>query len=721
MAVPTDPICVLHVDDEPDFADLAATFLEREDERFRVETAIGAGEGAAYLAENDVDCVVSDYDMPGENGIEFLETVRADYPDLPFILYTGKGSEEVASEAISAGVTDYLQKESATSQYTVLANRIINAVEGSRAKQQRQRQLEAIETAQEGISILEDERFIYVNEAYAELYGHDPEEMIGEHWSLVYPDEDVPHIRENVIPAIGDAGQWHGTTTGLRADGSTFVEDHTLATTDSNELVCTVRDITDKKERQQELQQYKNVLEAAGDAVYALDLDGRFITVNERYVELTGYDREELIGTHVSVLLDETDIEEGRTAIRELLETDQTVAQHEETIHTAGGDTIPVEARITLLEADDGTIRGSTGVLRNITDRKEHERELKRQNEELEELTSRLKEQYLTLFEEAPIMAVITRKEDGAPIIEDCNAQFVETLGYDKEAVVERELSEFYTPESRVRLLDGGGYERSLEGEFTREDRDLLTADGERVETVLRAVPYRDRSGTVVGTLAMYIDITEREELKRANERLDEFASIISHDLRNPLNIARGRLELAKEDCDTEHLDRVERAHERIQTLIGNLLTLAREGQSVTDPQSVALESLIESCWANVETSEATLVVDIDRTVRADESRLKQLFENLIRNSVEHGGEDVTIRLGSVPGGFYFEDDGPGISEKDRKNIFDVGYSTTPDGTGFGLSIVEQIATDHDWEVRATDGRNGGLRFEITGVEFGVE
>ncbi|MEF8777455.1 MAG: ATP-binding protein [Natronomonas sp.] len=287
-----------------------------------------------------------------------------------------------------------------------------------------------------------------------------------------------------------------------------------------------------------------------------------------------------------------------------------------------------------------------------------------------------------------------------------------------------------------MRLLDEGGYERSLEGEFTREDRDLLTADGERVETVLRAVPYRDRSGAVVGTLAMYIDITEREELKRANERLDEFASVISHDLRNPLNIARSRLELAQEDCDTKHLDHVERAHKRIQTLIGNLLTLAREGQSVTDPENVALESLLESCWANVETGEATFVADIDRTVRADESRLKQLFENPIRNSVEHGstgsrsqtgdaiehgGEDVTIRLGSVPGGFYFEDDGSGVSEKDRKSIFDVGYSTTPDGTGFGLSIVEQIVTAHDWRIRATDGRDGGLRFEITGVEFSVE
>lgn len=107
MNVASDTVRILHVDDEPDLADLAATFLEREDTRFSVDTAVNVTEGLAYLAENEVDCIISDYDMPGQNGIEFLETVRETHPDLPFILYTGKGSEEIASEAISAGVTDY--------------------------------------------------------------------------------------------------------------------------------------------------------------------------------------------------------------------------------------------------------------------------------------------------------------------------------------------------------------------------------------------------------------------------------------------------------------------------------------------------------------------------------------------------------------------------------------------------------------------------------------
>jgi len=143
-------IRTLHVDDEPSVADTTAAFLQREDDRLHIETALSASDGLARLADATFDCVISDYDMPKTNGIEFLETVRQKYPALPFILYTGKGSEEVASEAIAAGASDYLQKERGTGQYAVLATRIITLVERARAQQRQQQQLEAIETARDG-------------------------------------------------------------------------------------------------------------------------------------------------------------------------------------------------------------------------------------------------------------------------------------------------------------------------------------------------------------------------------------------------------------------------------------------------------------------------------------------------------------------------------------------------------------------------------------------
>lgn len=135
MSETPEIMSVLHVDDEPGFAEMVSNFLDGEARAIDVETAMSPSEGREKLAENDYSCIVSDYDMPGRNGIEFLKTVREDHPHLPFILYTGKGSEEVASEAIKAGATDYLQKESGTTQYNILANRIQNAVEQYRAQQ----------------------------------------------------------------------------------------------------------------------------------------------------------------------------------------------------------------------------------------------------------------------------------------------------------------------------------------------------------------------------------------------------------------------------------------------------------------------------------------------------------------------------------------------------------------------------------------------------------
>ena len=221
------------------------------------------------------------------------------------------------------------------------------------------------------------------------------------------------------------------------------------------------------------------------------------------------------------------------------------------------------------------------------------------------------------------------------------------------------------------------------------------------------------------------LDRIEREyELKRKNERLEQFTSFVSHDLKNPLNVADLRLELAMEDCDSEHLRDVAVALDRMETLTDDLLTLAKAGQHVNDVESIHLATLARTCWQTVQTADADLVVDADLTVLADRTRLKQLLENLFRNAVEHGtsnaeeGEsDVTVTIGALAGGFCVSDNGRGIAEADRDSIFEHGYSTADGGTGFGLAIVADIVEAHDWSIMVTDSDAGGARFEITGVE----
>lgn len=586
----TDTIHVLHVDDDPDIADLAATFLEREEERFSVETATSATMGFDRLAESGFDCIISDFDMPGQNGIDFLKAVRETYPDLPFILYTGKGSEEVASEAISAGVTDYLQKTAGTDQYTLLANRVRNAVEGYRAEQTRHRHLEAIESAQEGISILDENgEFIYVNEAYATLYGYLPEEMVGEHWDLIYPADDVAFVHDVILSTVAEDGYWHGETTGLHADGTTFPEDHVVSQTAHGELVCTVRDLSDRREREGELERYKRVLDTLPDSVSLFDENLTCTYVNQTFVEKSGIPRDDYIGAQIESLLKYLPENQGKEwiAIMERLAAgEQTHARKVLRIET-GTDVIYIDSRGSCIESETGDLIGVVNVLRDVTER-----------------------------------------------------------------------------------------------------------------------------------------IEAQHELERQIEQLDEFAGVVSHDIRNPLSVAEGRLELAQQECDCDHLNEIGTALDRIGHITDEVLWLAQKGRDVGSMDAVKIQDAIAAAWKMVAdcADEAELHYDnSDRsrtTVIANKAMFDRLWENLLQNAIKHGGDDVSVMVGTTADGFYIEDDGPGIPKEQREDVLSAGYSTHRDGTGFGLSIVKKVTENHGWDIHVSEGASGGARFEITGVEF---
>jgi len=212
----------------------------------------------------------------------------------------------------------------------------------------------------------------------------------------------------------------------------------------------------------------------------------------------------------------------------------------------------------------------------------------------------------------------------------------------------------------------------------------------------------------------------QEHALERQNERLERFASIVSHDLRNPLQVAKGRLAHVDPGDTAEHLDEAVDALDRMEELVDDLLDLARDGRDIDATESVDLADTARSAWNSVGAPASTLRVDVAGSVTADGGRLTQLFENLFRNSVEHGGDHspagVTVTVGAMNDGFYVADDGPGIPESERDDVFEAGYSTNEDGTGFGLDIVREITAAHGWTVTVTESESGGARFEIAGV-----
>lgn len=471
----SESLTVLCVDDDESFVTLTATNLERTGTGFTVFTETNPTDGLDRLADGAIDCIVSDHDMPQMTGLEFLETIRADHPDLPFILFTGNGSEDIAEQAINADVTCYLQKEHDDSQFTVLANHIENAVSQYRAERR----------------------------------------------------------------------------------ASTLKQEYELIAETATDAFWTVNPVTDTLTVSRGFEQFGYASDAAFDLEWF-------------YEKLHPDDRE-------------------------------TVRQHDDSVFA-------------------------------------------RNDEAFEELT-------------------------------DDRGQFV--------------------IEYRFEQADGT-YAECLERGI------LLFEDDEPIK--------------MVGTIT---DITERKErereLEHKTERLYKFASILSHDIRNPLSIAQGYLKMAQDECETPHLDKVEEALARVDSITEDVLTLAGDGNDITATEEVTLQAVAETAWQNIDRESAALEIEATSvTLLCDSNRACRALENLFRNAIEHGGDNVTVRVGPLEDrdGVYVEDDGVGFSA-DTDQLFEWRYTTNEGGTGFGLAIVEQIVTAHGWTITATDSDVGGARFEI--------
>ncbi|MFC7072002.1 PAS domain S-box protein [Halovenus rubra] len=996
-------IHILHVDDDPSILDITAELLSDIDDTFEITSATGPDEALDILEETAIDCIVSDYDMGKRDGIEFLEVVRDRYQKLPFILFTGKGSEEVASEAISAGVTDYLQKKGTVDQYTLLANRInnaINAREASRNSKRRMREFETlitsapvpmavvnesgdvlylngsaqntlcvdgprtdtnlsflefvhpedraarrdsieraadtreatqtrefrlltrdgderivmgsvvpsafdgqsvaqlvftdvtaqrereaelrelnqfreaiIQNASVWISVLDNNGEVVVwNQAAGNISGYDTNEMIGrDDWAeLLYPDEQQ---REAVFEDSREALQRNETIEGYesvitRADGERrriYWDAHPL--TDVSEEFSGVLsvgwDVTETHEQSNQLKllhertrqlvnarnretvaemtataakdilgyEYvtvrlvnaeEDILEPVattkdlaertdacpaypldGDSPHADALDtGNVVSVadvsesgavrdggpahSEMYLPIGEYGVMTVSDTAVGAF-DQSDTELATVlaanveAILDRLDRQQRLSPIEERMETFLAETTDI---ITLLD-DDGTIlyqnpatteilgyqptavqgdslfeyvhpedckrvrsellgavqRGATGKrtdkfrlrhaegswisveaqthLEKQPDLDGYVATIREISEQERQTVDGDNERFSALFENFPEPTVSFRYEDDIPLIQSVNTEFEAVFGFDAEAVTGEPIDDLIVPvdkQSEAKQLD----ERVQQGELIDDEVRRKTTDGVRTFK-FRNIPYK--GDAAIDGFGVYNNINERvkheRELTRQNERLDEFAGIIAHDLRNPLNVAQLRAELLAENIESDHLTAVRDAHERMETLLNETLLLARQGKTVADREPVHVGPVLSDCHEMVGTDDSTVAVDADIQIHCDKERIKQLFENLIKNAIEHGNEDVTIRVGKADGNtLYVEDDGPGIPEDSRESVLEPGYTTGEDGIGMGLAIVSSIVEAHGWELTVTESENGGARFEIEGVHI---
>lgn len=320
---------------------------------------------------------------------------------------------------------------------------------------------------------------------------------------------------------------------------------------------------------------------------------------------------------------------------------------------------------------------------------------------------------------------------DGEPIVRSVNPGFEDVFGYAPADIRGESLNDFIVPdeyEDEAADLDS----RTSDGKYNDAVLTRATADGER-EFLYRGVPYEQGGSRYA--FAIYSDITDQKqreaELERKNQQLDEFASILTHDLRNPINIAEGYLDQLDEPDNQECIELIEQAHDRMKEIIDDTLTLTKEAQAVEEVEAVSITELAESGWELVETNGSELRVVDEFDLVCDSDRLSRLVENLFRNAIDHNEEPVTVRVGTHDtmatatrtGGaektaFYIADDGRGIPKSQRDQVFELGETSSREGTGLGLPIVERIADAHSWDVQVAESVSGGAKFIFTNVEI---
>jgi PAS domain S-box-containing protein len=382
MSTTPDRIRVLHVDDNPAVADVAATYLHRKHDRFDVEVVATVEAALSRLEADEFDCVVSDYEMPRRTGVEFLRDVRERYPNVPFILFTGKGTEEIASDAISAGATDYLQKRTGTSQYDVLANRVENAVERAETRRAARHLRELADTTDRILYIFTHDwsELLFINSAYEEIWGRstaalreDPADFL----NGVHPAD-----RDRVRDAMGrmsdgqsleleyrvNESEAFGRWVAVRGEAITDVDGEVVRVagfaTDVTERKALERTLQTRTERLQEAQR------VAGVGSWEWDAATDTVEWSRETYRIFGWDPEDPGAPSFEdwmAAVHPDDREHASAKVEEAMDSG-TFPQFDHRIRRPDGTVLTVECRGEVAETDEGTVR-IRGTILDVSDR----------------------------------------------------------------------------------------------------------------------------------------------------------------------------------------------------------------------------------------------------------------------------------------------------------------------------------------------------------------
>ncbi|MUV90280.1 PAS domain-containing protein [Halapricum sp. CBA1109] len=592
---------------------------------------------------------------------------------------------------------------------------------------------------------VDDPRFEFarLSPGYETQTGLTTEEVRGETPRAVFGEDRGAELAANYTRCVREGGPISYREELDVADDARFWETSLAPVVVDGDIVRIVgiaRNVTEQVKRERDLaatnKRLESLIEATPLTVMEIDDEGAVTRWNDEAERMFGWSREEVLGEYNPMIPAERQGE--FTEHRERALSGERIRGKEIRRETKDGEQLDLLLSVAPITDRDGEVSSILAVLEDITEQKRLESKLRALQETAQRLSrAESVEEVGDIAVEATV-EVLGFELTGVWEYADQTDTLVPLAASEAARDAVGELPRLEPGESRawsafeateLRIHEDIHAEVGPDGSAERIENGLFVPLGEFGVVGVGTPTEQAFSDTdvdlfrILGTTveAAFARANREAELQRQNERLDEFASVVAHDLRNPLSVATGFLEIVGENEDIEYLDRIESAHDRMERLIDDLLTLARGETTVTAAEAIDLESVATEAWGYVDTDEATLAVEETiPTVPGDGSRLVQLFENLFRNAIEHGSRDAAVTVGGLGGdddGFYVEDDGDGIPPAKRETVFDHGVTSNQNGTGFGLSIVADIARAHGWSVHVTDGADGGARFEFTSSE----
>ena len=721
-----DPICVLHVDDEVEFLKCTKQLLEMHGS-FQVCSASSVEEALEKMEEKKFDVILSDYQMPGKDGLQFLKEVGS---EVPFILFTGKGREEVAIKALNLGADGYINKiGKPETVYGELAHCISQSVERQKAKRALVDSDKKFRTLVEhtgvGVAVIQDGHVVFYNNYFYEMMGYTDTEFREVNFQKMIHPEDRTLAMERIRQRMAHQLQSSAgiqlrllTKSGriLPVEATSFKSEwdnkpalmaYILKIDEQKSENTRARKHLEKKLRDAE-KKYHAIFDKTPLGILIIDSSGTAVDFNEAAHRQLGYSREEFKKLTVSNYEVLETPEQTRARMNKILKTrkDEFESKH----RTKTGEIRDVKNVVQLI-----TISGKSFfqvITEDITEQKRAERNLKEREETYRELLNGMNDTVWVIDLDCSII--------------DTNDAAIELLGYSREELRSIGLTGIDSN------LDPKEIKALVEGMPTDEIQVFetvhTTKTGKRIPVEISSslVTYKGKRAI----LSIARDITKRKQAEKKldmvmndmvkiNEKLGVIGKLTRHDVRNKLAVISNnayliKREVAENQNALEYLGQVQSAVDQIDQLFDFARTYEMVGIEVTTCIDVE-KCFNEAVRGGFDLTGIQLVNDCNGLMVMADSLLRKVFYNLIDNTLKYGEKVSQIR------GYYeeeaeqlklvYEDNGIGIPEDEKEKIFENGYGK---GTGYGLYLIKKICEAYGWTIQEIGKEGKGAQFTMT-------